>query len=105
MEKHVKLSYLIDIYSGLLTEKQRQIISLYAEEDITVSEIAQMTGVSRQAVSELIKRIEKILHSYDKKLFLLDKYLYNIGLCNELEKHIEHDEEAKDILTKLKENL
>jgi predicted DNA-binding protein YlxM (UPF0122 family) len=105
MEKIVRLAYLYDIYGGLLTEKQRQIFSLYVNEDVTVSEIAELTGVSRQAVSDLIRRIEKILVSYDDKLRLFEKYLQNLETADALHALVAENEEAARLIDELKKNL
>lgn len=105
MEKIVRLAYLYDIYGGLLTEKQQEIFSLYVNEDVTVSEIAQMSGVSRQAISDLIRRIEKILLSYDEKLCLFNKYLKNTETAEKLRTLINGNEAAAKLIEELKNNL
>jgi predicted DNA-binding protein YlxM (UPF0122 family) len=105
MEKIVRLAYLYDIYGGLLTEKQRQIFSLYVNEDVTVSEIAELTNVSRQAVSDLIRRIEKILGAYDDKLHLFEKYLQNCETADRLRALVAKNEDAARLADELKNNL
>lgn len=107
MEKRTKFIYLIDIYSGLLTDKQQEILNLYYNEDITLTEIAQNQNTSRQAVFDLIKRSEALLLKYDRKLNLLDKYLKNLKsidniLSNSL---LDGHSDLKDELLKIKENL
>ncbi|MFA0814695.1 MAG: YlxM family DNA-binding protein [Anaerofustis sp.] len=77
MEKHFQLVYLLDLYGGLLTDKQFHILNNYYNEDQTISEIAEAEGVSRQAAFDLLRRAEKILEGYDGKLHLFDKYLKN----------------------------
>lgn len=75
MEKHIKGAYLLDIYEKLLTDKQSLAMNLFYNEDLSMSEISDELGVSRQAAFDLIKRTQKILEDYDSKLGLLDKFL------------------------------
>lgn len=57
-----------DLYGGLLTENQREICRMFFELDLTVSEIAEQKGVSRQGVSECLNLCKKQLKEYDDKL-------------------------------------
>ncbi|MFR7472294.1 MAG: sigma factor-like helix-turn-helix DNA-binding protein [Ruminococcus sp.] len=50
MAKDLKLVLLLDCYGTLLTDRQRQMIQLYYDEDLSLGEIAQIIGISRQAV-------------------------------------------------------
>ena len=68
-----------DIYNGLLTETQQEITNLYFNLDLTVSEIAEEKGISRQAVSECLKTCKKQLEEYDGKL-KFDRALREISL-------------------------
>lgn len=68
-----KASLLYDFYGALLTEKQRQVMALYHEENLSLSEIAQEFGISRQAVHDTLKKAEQALEDYDNKLNLIDK--------------------------------
>jgi predicted DNA-binding protein YlxM (UPF0122 family) len=77
MEKHFRFVYLLDLYGGLLTEKQYNILNDYYNEDLSLSEIAESQGVTRQAAFDLLKRAEHILLDYDGKLHLFEKYLEN----------------------------
>lgn len=65
---------LIDFYSQLLTEKQREIIMFYYNDDLSLSEIAEEFNISRQAVYDTIKRTEKILYDYENKLKLVQLF-------------------------------
>lgn len=57
-----------DIYSGLLTPTQQEITNLYFNLDLTISEIAEQKGVSRQAVSECLNTCKKQLEEYEVAL-------------------------------------
>lgn len=61
-----------DAYSGLLTPTQQEITNLYFNYDLTISEIADQKGVSRQAVSECLAGCKKQLGEYEQKLKLVE---------------------------------
>jgi len=56
LQKKVDLGFLSAFYGGLLTEKQRRVLSLHCEEDLSFAEIAEEVGISRQAVHETLLR-------------------------------------------------
>lgn len=74
-DKVVRIALLFDFYGQLLTERQRKSIALYYENDLSLKEIAEIFGVSRQAVYDSIKRAEKLLHDYEEKLGLVHRFL------------------------------
>jgi predicted DNA-binding protein YlxM (UPF0122 family) len=71
LKKTVKISVLYDFYNQLLTEKQRDIVDLYYNQDLSLGEIAEELDVSRQAVYDMLKRTERILYQYEEKLNLI----------------------------------
>lgn len=73
MDKVVEIGILFDYYGKLLTDKQFEIVDQYYNEDLSLSEIAEIHGISKQAVSENLKRAEKKLYNYEKKLLLVDR--------------------------------
>ena len=73
MEERVLISLLLDFYGPLLTDKQRMSLQLHHEDDMSLGEIADAGGTSRQAVYDLLKRVEESLEKYEKKLRVLQK--------------------------------
>lgn len=74
MEKIVEQGLLYDFYGELLTEHQRHIYEDVIFNDMSLSEIAEEQGISRQGVHDLIKRCDKILAGYEEKLKLVQKF-------------------------------
>lgn len=72
-EKRVRFGNLFDIYGGLLTEKQQHMMEQYFYEDYSLGEIAEENNISRQAVYDLLKRVEATLEKYEDKLHFLQK--------------------------------
>lgn len=70
-----RVSLLYDFYGRLLTERQREVMRLYHEENLSLSEIAQEFSISRQGVHDALKNAEKSLKGYEDKLGLLDKFM------------------------------
>jgi len=66
--RKVELSWLSAFYGGLLTEKQRQVLSLHCEEDLSLGEIAQEVGITRQGVHEQLTRAGNRLTELEDKL-------------------------------------
>ena len=66
---------LYDFYGELLTEHQRTVYGELVTNDMSLSEIAEEQGISRQAVHDIIKRCDKQLETYESKLHLLENFL------------------------------
>lgn len=74
IEKTNQYNELFDWYEPLLTPKQKEVFEFYYKDDYSLAEISEEMGVSRAAVSDLLKRVCKILEDYEKKLKLVYKY-------------------------------
>lgn len=74
MEKIVKQGLLYDFYGELLTEHQRNIFEDAVYNDMSLTEIADEYGISKQGVHDLIKRCNKILEDYEDKLHMIRRY-------------------------------
>ena len=66
---------LYDFYGELLTDHQKEVYEQFVLEDLSLSEIAESVGISRQGVHDLVKRCNKILEGYEAKLHLVEKFL------------------------------
>lgn len=75
MIKIVEISFLYDFYGQLLTLKQQKVIELYYNQDLSLGEIAENLNITRQAVYDNIRRAEKLLHNYEDKLHLVEKFV------------------------------
>ncbi len=67
-------SLLFEFYAGLLTDKQKSMLNDFLNNNLSLTEIAETYGTTRQATNDLIKRTLKVLQSYEEKLGLLAKF-------------------------------
>ena len=72
--KQVELAWLAAFYGGLLTEKQRQVLHLHCEEDLSLAEIAQAAGISRQGVHEQLTRASQRLCELEDALGMARRF-------------------------------
>ncbi|MCR5396394.1 MAG: YlxM family DNA-binding protein [Lachnospiraceae bacterium] len=75
MEPKIRQGYLYDFYGELLNEHQKEIFEAYVLEDLSLKEIADDQGISRQGVSDLIHRCTNSLEEYEAKLHLIEKFM------------------------------
>ncbi len=81
--KKERLNQLFDLYSNLLTKYQIEVFEMYYYDDLSLNEISEYYKVSRNAIFNLLKRVETILEDYETKLGLLKKYNQIIKICEE----------------------
>ena len=75
MEKNVKISILCQLYGKLLSEKQLEFKDDYYNNDLSLSEIAENHGITRQAVRDMLTKGEKKLFEYEEKLLFMKRML------------------------------
>jgi len=74
MAKDLKYTFLLDFYGDMLTERQRDIIDSYYNADLSLSEIAEEFGITRQGARDAIKRSEKELSEMEERLGLAKRF-------------------------------
>lgn len=75
MAKDLYVSALLDVYGSFLSQKQREPIMMYYNEDLSLSEIAENEGITRQGVSDLIKRAEAQLRELESQCGYCEAFL------------------------------
>lgn len=74
MAKNLQISYLLDFYGDVLTEKQREVMEQYYNDDLSLAEIADNFGISRQGVRDSIKRGEGTILELEQKIGFAGRY-------------------------------
>ncbi len=85
MEKIVEQGLLYDFYGALLTEHQKRIYEDAVYGDLSLSEIAEEAGISRQGVHDLLKRCDRLLLGYEEKLHLVEKFTHIKAMVEQLQ--------------------
>lgn len=104
MEKIVVQGLLYDFYGELLTDHQKQIYEDAVYNDMSLSEIAAIKGISRQGVHDLIKRCDKILTDYESKLHLVEKFTKTKEIVTKIN-FISSEEAVKNLAKQILEEL
>lgn len=73
-EKNLKISFLLDFYGEILSDRKRTVLDAYYNDDLSLAEIAEEIGISRQGVRELIKKAEEELRFYEERLGLAERF-------------------------------
>ncbi|MEG1581602.1 MAG: sigma factor-like helix-turn-helix DNA-binding protein [Clostridia bacterium] len=103
LSKSIEVVNLFDLYKECLTEKQKELFSMYAEADLSLSEIAENLSESRQAVYDVIKNAENTLYKMDDKLKLNYKKKVISDKLSQLKNMILQNESKKEILKVISE--
>ena len=74
MAKDLKISFLLDFYGEMLTQKQREVIEYYYNDDLSLAEIADNEGITRQGVRDSIKRAEAQLLEMEERLGIARRF-------------------------------
>ncbi|MGN0425150.1 MAG: YlxM family DNA-binding protein [Acetatifactor sp.] len=96
---------LFDFYGELLTEHQKQVYEDAVYNDLSLSEIAETYGISRQGVHDLIKRCDKLLQGYEDKLHLIERFGKAKETVRLIQTMTEISEEGAEVLKKRLEDI
>lgn len=88
MQKNAEIGLLLDCYQSLITARQADVLTLYYEEDLSLTEITEHYSITRQAVLDLIRRGEKQLYYYEERLGLLERRNRNHLLLEQMRKRV-----------------
>jgi len=95
VSRKIELAWLTAFYGGLLTDKQRQVLTLHCEEDLSLAEIAQEAGISRQGVHDMLTRAAQRLFDMEEKLGMAARFQRmedGLERCRTLLKEKRYDE-------------
>ena len=84
MSKNLAISDLLDLYGEMLTDKQRDVIELYYNQDLSLAEIAEHEQITRQGVRDNIKRGEAFLLEIEEKLHFAEKFKRLVAVTEEI---------------------
>ena len=102
-EKNLEMSQLLDFYCETLSERKLSVMSLYYNEDFSLSEVAEEVGISRQGVRELIKKSEKELTELENKLGLVERFNRLRSLADVAEKKLLQENVSDELLNAVNE--
>ncbi len=91
MAKNLEIPFLLDFYGEMLTQKQHDFLVYYYEDDLSLSEIAENEGITRQGVRDSIKRAESQLFYMEKRLGLAKRF-------NEMKKGVDEIVECAEAI-------
>ncbi|NLA72006.1 MAG: DNA-binding protein [Clostridiaceae bacterium] len=100
---HTDVCLWLDYYGELLSARQKEIVSLYYDEDLSLSEIASLTGLTRQGIHDRIRRGVANLESYESALALVERDLKIENILQQSLRFCEKDDSdrVRDCLDKL----
>ena len=103
-KKDIKYSLLLDFYGDILSERKREIFELYYNEDLSLAEVSEITGISRQGVRDSVKKAESELSDLEDKLGLAKRF-EDIGkeldtALSALEKALSADDKSEEEIEK-----
>ena len=108
MSKDVGFVYLFDFYKDMLTDKQAAAIDLYYNEDLSLSEISDQLGITRQGVRDNIKRAEQVMLNLEEKIGAAQRYKSTFedlkqvaDELRQLKDKTEYKRECEDIINRI----
>ena len=105
MNKILEQALLYDFYGELLTSHQKEIYEKFVVDDLSLSEIAQEAGISRQGVHDLIRRCQKALEGYEAKLHLVERFLLIKDKVGQIDGVLKEWEQKKKTPEEAAENI
>ena len=103
-EKNLNIGFLLDFYGVLLSDRKRSVMDMYYNEDLSLAEVAEEIGISRQGVRDVIKKAEEDLLFYEERLGLAKKMQNAEKEASELSrlaKSADIPEEIRERITRL----
>ncbi|MBR4296378.1 MAG: YlxM family DNA-binding protein [Clostridia bacterium] len=100
-EKNLNMSYLLDFYGEVLTERKKEVLGYYYNDDLSLAEIAEELNISRQGVRDIIKKAEEELVFLEEKLHLAEKFRSAETLIERAMAIAKNLEGASDLLREL----
>lgn len=95
MDRIYEQTMLFDFYGELLTQHQRGVYEDAVYNDMSLGEIAEEYGISRQGVHDLIRRCDRILQNYESKLHLVERFVRARETVGEIERLAGEDGSAE----------
>lgn len=108
MDKNVQIGLLFSFYRNMLTERQIECIELYYNEDLSLSEISEHLGITRQGVRDNIKRAECTMFDIEERLGLASRFLRiqeKLGEIDGIIRDIEHSPNVKYLSDDIKHKI
>ena len=113
--KPLEMCLLFDFYGEMLTDKQKEMFDLYYNEDLSLAEISEHVGITRQGVRDSIVRAERALREMEEKLGLVARYgrtevntdqmLADLHTLKMINSNQLHNEEISRLLTRLTQSV
>lgn len=100
LENMVLMGQLFPIYKQLLTDRQRDVMAMYYEEDFSLAEIAEQLNITRQGVRDNLKRAENALLHYEETLKVNQKRLSRLDYYRELLPYVT-DSDGRELIQQL----
>lgn len=104
------MTLLLDTYGNLVTDRQREFFSLHYDHDLSLAEIAEQYGISRQGVHDVIQRTEKSLETFEAKLGVLARQQKLVSALEDMQRELRRisdnvPQDAQYVLQRLERNI
>ncbi len=102
-EKDLSIAFLLDFYGDVLSERKRMVLDYYYNDDLSLAEVAEEIGISRQGVRELIKKAEEELRFYEEKLGLAKRFQTAQASAARLQELLQAEGRSEDVMRAVRE--